>query len=526
MLDAGDTDVTEDTWDARERLTKVTDYAVEGGPATEVVDYLYDVENHCIGETIDSNGDGQVDHQTRFAYDGNQIVLQFDKDVSGATGSASALTGADLSHRYLWQPDVVDQLLADEQLSPLPPGEGQGEGGSGQATGYDVTTPGKVLWALNDQLGTVRDLATLNGQTGVTTVANHRTYTAVGEMTSQTNAAVDCLFGFTGRALDSATGIQDNWRREYDPKTADWLSKDPLGFTAGDANTGRYVGNRVTALVDPTGLAVGHHWVPRSVFDDASIKPLLTAEAYDIFKYTTSKETFPATLLFHGNDTWNGVTTPQYSAAVKTLLTNYVAAYGKNGVLDDKAGPVFVRWLETGKGVSEAFVAANRAAFNTAFAYNKGFIESIGVAVRAKAVDSTLTQADLKALAETVVNKEKVALSDKALLALNKIQKAGTGLALAGLKIVPALMWGTIALSTGLAAQRGYAGEGHGGDGVGGAFVEISADFFCADLVDAACHRYVDEIANVLMQPEGYITRMRFGDLLKDDLPRPHPSRR
>ena len=174
VLDAGDTDVTEYTWDARERLTKVTDYAVEGGPATEVVDYLYDVENHWIGETIDSNGDGQIDHQTRFAYDGNQIVLQFDKDVSGATGSASALTVADLSHRYLWQPDVVDQLLADEQLSPLPPGEGQGEGGSGSATGYDVTTPGKVLWALNDQLGTVRDLATLNTQTGITTVANHR----------------------------------------------------------------------------------------------------------------------------------------------------------------------------------------------------------------------------------------------------------------------------------------------------------------------------------------------------------------
>ena len=35
VLDAGDTDVTEYTWDARERPTKVTDYAVEGGPATE-----------------------------------------------------------------------------------------------------------------------------------------------------------------------------------------------------------------------------------------------------------------------------------------------------------------------------------------------------------------------------------------------------------------------------------------------------------------------------------------------------------
>ena len=212
------------------------------------------MENHCIGETIDSNGDGQIDHQTRFAYDGNQIVLQFDKDVSGATGSASALTGADLSHRYLWQPDVVDQLLADEQLSPLPPGEGQGEGSNGQAAGYDLTTPGKVLWALNDQLGTIRDLASLDSQTGITTVADHRTYSAFGEMTSQTNAAVDCLFGFTGKPVDNNTGLRSHWNRWTDPRTSDWLSKDPLGFMAGDTNTVRYVGNRVTTSTDPSGL--------------------------------------------------------------------------------------------------------------------------------------------------------------------------------------------------------------------------------------------------------------------------------
>ena len=29
-----------------------------------------------------------------------------------------------------------------------------------ESTGYDLTTPGKVVWTLGDQQGTIRDLAT------------------------------------------------------------------------------------------------------------------------------------------------------------------------------------------------------------------------------------------------------------------------------------------------------------------------------------------------------------------------------
>jgi hypothetical protein len=54
------------------------------------------VENRWIGENVDSDGDGLVDRQIRFVYDGNQIV-EFEKEGS------DPLTGADLSHRYLWQ---------------------------------------------------------------------------------------------------------------------------------------------------------------------------------------------------------------------------------------------------------------------------------------------------------------------------------------------------------------------------------------------------------------------------------------
>ena len=84
VLEAGDTDITQYTWDNRNRLVEVTNYATFGGTPTQVVDEVYDVENRWIGEKVESNGNGTVDHQTRFAYDGNQIVLQFDKAGAGS----------------------------------------------------------------------------------------------------------------------------------------------------------------------------------------------------------------------------------------------------------------------------------------------------------------------------------------------------------------------------------------------------------------------------------------------------------
>ena len=58
LLDSGDSDITQYAWDARNRLVEVTNRAAAaGGLPTQVVDYLYDVENRWIGETIDSNGD-------------------------------------------------------------------------------------------------------------------------------------------------------------------------------------------------------------------------------------------------------------------------------------------------------------------------------------------------------------------------------------------------------------------------------------------------------------------------------------
>jgi len=173
-----------------------------------VTEYAYDALGGAV--TLDNVG---------------QIVLQFDDDAQG---------NAQLTHRYLWGP-AVDQILADEEIN-------------------DLATEGTILWPLTDHLGTVRDLAQYDAATATTTITNHRVFNAFGQLISQTNAAVDHLFGFTGRAQDESTGLQNNLNRWYDAKTGQWLSQDPTGFRGGDTNLRRYVRNSPTEFIDPFGL--------------------------------------------------------------------------------------------------------------------------------------------------------------------------------------------------------------------------------------------------------------------------------
>jgi RHS repeat-associated protein len=127
------------------------------------------------------------------------------------------------THRYLYGTGV-DQILADER------------GGS-------------VVWALADNLGTVRDVVDGGG-----VVLNHVTYDSYGRVISQTNPAVEFRFGYTGREQDTETGLDYYRARYYDSGVGRFISEDPIGFGAGDANLYRYVGNSPVNAIDPSGL--------------------------------------------------------------------------------------------------------------------------------------------------------------------------------------------------------------------------------------------------------------------------------
>ncbi len=227
QLDAGDTDITQYTWDHRNRLVKVEHRLGYAAAVDKVVEYFYDYQNRWVRKALDSDGDGHLDGRRIFIYDGNQIVMDFRR------ANSQDMQIGHLRQRYLWGP-AVDQVLAEEAV--------------------DGGTDDLVQWTLTDHLNTVRDIARFDPQTGATTVVNHLVYDAFGKVTAETNPAVDSLFLFTARPFDPDTQLQNNLNRWYDARVGRWLSEDPLGFDGGDSNLYRYVRNAGIIGLDPIGL--------------------------------------------------------------------------------------------------------------------------------------------------------------------------------------------------------------------------------------------------------------------------------
>ena len=244
-LGTGDTEITEYTWDHRNRLTHVVDSAIYGGDTTQEVEYSYDYLNRLVGRTIDPDGTAGGDPATTeyFVYDTTSSVLAPLDPRVGAFPSALTpaedygqivlridATGAP-THRYLWGPGV-DQIIADEEV--------------------DTGAAEDIVWTLTDHQNNVRDHARYDTATGLTTIEEHIDYDAFGKPLSP--SGVDVVLGSTGRLYDEATGLRDHDQRWYDVATARWLSQDPIAFAAGDANLYRYCGNDPVNAVDPTGL--------------------------------------------------------------------------------------------------------------------------------------------------------------------------------------------------------------------------------------------------------------------------------
>ncbi|MGR3278684.1 FG-GAP-like repeat-containing protein [Acaryochloris marina NIES-2412] len=234
-------EVTEYTWDYRNRLTDVVTKDSTGNVIQDV-EYGYDVYDRRIEKTVDPDGDGPESEWTeRFVYDGDHIALVFDEN-------------GEQTHRYLHGPQI-DQVLSEEIAN------------------------GEVRWALADNQGTVRDVIDSEGN-----LLNHITYDSFGKITSETNPEIDFRFSYTGREFDEETGQYYYRARYYDASVGRFISEDPIGFSAGDANLNRYVFNSPIIFTDPSGNA-------------AIIIPLIIkAAAPPLIKFLAPKIAFASTL--------------------------------------------------------------------------------------------------------------------------------------------------------------------------------------------------------------------------------------
>src|SRR5262249_44387326 len=109
-----------------------------------------------------------------------------------------------------------------------------------------IDSGGTAAWYLTDVRGSVRQITdNINGA-----VLDTVSYDAYGNTLSETSAANGDRYKWTGRELQTETGLYYNRARFYDPATGRWVSQDPLGFDAGDSNLYRYVKNQPTGATD------------------------------------------------------------------------------------------------------------------------------------------------------------------------------------------------------------------------------------------------------------------------------------
>jgi RHS repeat-associated protein len=292
-------------WDQRQRLIRVTDYNASNS-VTQRTEYRYDVFDRRVGVLVDTDGDNDFDEETYFSHDGlrsessgsgDHVAIQFD-----AAGQAT--------HYFFYGP-AVDQIFADENAS------------------------GDILWPLTDHQGSVRDLANYDAQTDYTSVTGHRTYSGFGVSTQ----ASDFLFGYAGREVESATGLSYNRARFYDSRAGRFLSEDPKGFAAGDANLYRYVGNEPTGKTDPSGLVGdGHHLVPQTLWE--GMRDAVKAVFDDDEPGATNRRGARIRGLyynFHNGSTVNGISHDCYIAEVKRELDSVLGGRQPSAMTSDEA---------------------------------------------------------------------------------------------------------------------------------------------------------------------------------------------
>jgi RHS repeat-associated protein len=183
------------TWDFDNRLAQL----VNPGVGTTI--FRYDP----LGRRIRKSGPLGT---TIYLYDGENVTEELD-------------SGGSLLARYSYGPRT------DQPLSEL--------------------RSGTTSYYAQDAIATTTSLSNVAGA-----LANTYTYDSFGNLTASTGTLAN-PFRYTGREIDSETGVYFYRARYLDPTAGRFVSEDSSGFHSGTVNFYDYVGNSPLNFNDPTG---------------------------------------------------------------------------------------------------------------------------------------------------------------------------------------------------------------------------------------------------------------------------------
>jgi RHS repeat-associated protein len=206
------------TYDAKDRLKQAV-----RKDGTKTVQFLYDYLGRRVRKTVrNGNAAAPVAASTKFVWAGWKLIAELN--------AGTAETGSTFAASYLWGPDI--------------------SGGAGAGGLLAVYQGGAKYYPVYDTGGNITGY--LDGTTG-TTIATY-TYTAYGDVATQTGAAANFAYGMATQYTDrELTRMVYFGLRYYSALEGRFLTRDPIE-EAGGINLFGFVGNSPTNGWDALGL--------------------------------------------------------------------------------------------------------------------------------------------------------------------------------------------------------------------------------------------------------------------------------
>ena len=256
-------------WDGENRLASIetSDAVASSGASRVKVEYSYDHRSRRIGKQsyIGDTNHWSLATSHSFLYDGWNMIREIQSSTIPSFHSSTNF--------YVWGLDLsgsrqgaggVGGLLA--VVSPLPLGEGQGEGSTVYLPCYDAN-------------GNVMEYVSTDG-----TLVAHYEYSPFGETVIQSGAMADAFaFGFSTKYWENEAKLYYYGYRFYAPGIGRWLNRDPIEEVGG-LNLHALIRNNLIDKFDLLGLKCSI----TVIFGHGSLSDepenWLLNEAYDLLK--------------------------------------------------------------------------------------------------------------------------------------------------------------------------------------------------------------------------------------------------